>query len=105
MGNSAGEDVEKNVFECSGERALLLPAARHGRDGGATMCKRTNQGERSSARLIRDNGAKNRTRTTDQCNRNSGNITWKTVWKYDLQHAKKLLVAACVETDGRGMLF
>ena len=49
MENSSEEDVEKNVFEYSGERVLLLPAARHDRDRGATMCKRTDQGERSSA--------------------------------------------------------
>ena len=50
-GNSSGGDVEKNVFECCGERALLLLAARHGRNGGATMCKHTDQRERSERKV------------------------------------------------------
>ena len=29
-----------------------------------------------------------RSKITDQCNRTSGYITWKTVWEYDLQHGE-----------------
>ena len=46
-------DVGNNVFECSGERALLLLAARRDRDGGATMCKHTDPGGDSSVCDVR----------------------------------------------------
>ena len=52
MVKSSEEDVEKlkNFFEYSGERVLLQLAARHDREGGAIMCKCTDQGERSCTR-------------------------------------------------------